>query len=247
MNFKDHFSLHARDYLRYRPRYPKDLFAYLASLCPEHHTCWDCATGNGQAALSLTNHFDLVIATDASAEQIAHAFDHPQIDYRNVPAEHSEIWEHTIDLVTVAQALHWFNFEQFYTEVRRVLKPGGIIAAWTYSLLNISPEIDEIANHFYEYVVGEFWPPERSYVEKKYKSLPFSFNEIDPPEFSMTRDLDLPELLGYINTWSATQRFIRTNGKNPLKALEKNLLPLWGNPDEKKHVVWPLYLRVGRI
>ncbi len=247
MRFKDHFSRQAKDYVRYRPRYPKELFAYLSSLCPEHHTAWDCATGNGQAALGLTKYFELVIATDASAEQIANAFDHPQIDYRVVPAEACDITDHCIDLVTVAQGLHWLDLHGFYREVRRVLKPGGVIAAWAYALCHISPEIDAVIQRYYWETVGPYWPPERKFIETGYRDLPFPFAEIEPPGFAILHHWTRDDLLGYLNTWSATWRYFEATGIHPLPAVGAELEPLWPHPDEKKTVQWSIFLRVGRV
>lgn len=247
MTFKDHFSRQAKDYVRYRPRYPKELFAYLSSLCPEHHTAWDCATGNGQAALGLTRHFELVIATDASAAQIANAFDHPQIDYRVVPAEACGIADHCVDLITVAQGLHWLDFAGFYREVRRVLKPGGVIAAWAYARFHISPEIDQIIDRYYGETVGAFWPPERQHIESGYQNTPFPFPEIVPPGFTIVHQWTLSDLLGYLNTWSATWRYFDATGTHPLPALADDLQPLWSDPNERKQVQWSIFMRVGRV
>ena len=180
-SFKDHFSAHASAYARYRPRYPEALFAYLASLCPAHDLAWDCATGNGQAARSLTEHFARVVATDASADQLAHAAPHEQITYHVAPAAQSPLASHSADLVTVAQALHWLDLDAFYAEVRRVLKPGGVLAVWTYGLLRINPAVDAVIQRLYTDIVGAYWPPERRHVEDGYRALAFPFDAIEPP------------------------------------------------------------------
>jgi len=247
MSFQDHFSHYAGDYARFRPRYPPELFAHLASLLPMRRQAWDCATGNGQAALGLAPYFERVIATDASAEQIAQATPHPKISYRVALAEQSGLGDGSVQLVTVAQALHWFDFDRFYPEVRRVLSPGGIFAAWGYHLLRCDPVIDRLIDDFYSKTVGPYWPADRKWIEEKYRSIPFPLPEISIPDFKMGSAWNLSDLMGYLGTWSATRKYIEAQGKNPLEPLERQLLSLWGDPDEKKEIVWPLFSRVARI
>src|SRR5205823_14427789 len=167
----------AVDYSRFRPHYPDELFRYLASIVPGKELAWDCATGNGQAAVALAGEFEHVVATDASEKQITNTTPHPRVEYRIAPAENSGIDSNTIDLVTIAQALHWFDLDRFYSEAQRVLKPRGVLAAWVYSLLRTAPAIDAVVNHYYSNVVGAFWPAERALVEK-FDQLPFPFPEI---------------------------------------------------------------------
>lgn len=245
--FKDHFSAHASAYARYRPRYPEALFAYLASLCPAHERAWDCATGNGQAARGLAPHFAHIVATDASAEQIGHAAPHPRVAYHVAPAAHSPLAAHTADLVTVAQALHWFDLDGFYAEVNRVLKPGGVLAVWTYGLFQVNPALDAVIARYYEDLVGPFWPPERRLVEDRYRSLPFPFEEIQPPDFAMHLEWSLDDLVGYLGTWSATRRFIKAHDTDPVAQIAQALSSAWGDPAETKPVRWTLPLRVGRV
>lgn len=244
-DFKDHFSAQAADYARFRPRYPDVLFQYLASIAPERELAWDCATGNGQAAVALAGVFEHVIATDASGEQIANARPHLRVEYRIAPAENSGLDANKADLVTVAQALHWFDLTRFYSEANRVLKTGGVIAAWTYNLLHIAPPIDAVINHYYDTVVGAFWPPERRLVER-FSELPFPFIEIAAPPFEMALEWTLEHLLGYLRTWSATQRFIEANGNDPLEGVGADLRSAWGDSGQLRRVVWPLTLRTGR-
>jgi ubiquinone/menaquinone biosynthesis C-methylase UbiE len=165
MTFKDHFSRQAADYAKFRPGYPQELFNYLGGIAPSRQLAWDCGTGNGQAAIGLASVFDRVIATDASEKQISNAQPYDRVEYRVAPAENSGIQSGTIDLIMVAQALHWFDLDRFYAEARRVLKSDGILAASAYNLLHIEPAIDEIVNRYYYEVVGPFWPPERKLVE----------------------------------------------------------------------------------
>jgi len=243
--FKDHFSKQAAGYATFRPRYPQRLFDYLGSIAPSHQLAWDCGTGNGQAAVGLASVFDRVIATDASEKQIANAESHQTIEYRVAPAENSGIRSETIDLIMVAQALHWFDLDRFYAEARRVLKPDGVLAASAYNLLHIETAIDEIVNRYYHDVVGPFWPPERKLVEQ-FGNLPFLFQEIDPPKFEMTALWNLDHLLGYLRTWSSTQRFIAAKGGDPVEQITDDLRSTWGNPGEIRTITWPLILRVGR-
>ena len=207
MSFKDHFSKQAANYAKFRPRYPQELFDYLGSIAPSRQLAWDCGTGNGQAAVGLASVFDHVIATDASEKQISNAQAHERVEYRIAPAENSGIESGTIDLIMVAQALHWFDLDRFRAEARRVLTPKGLLAASAYNLLHIEPAIDEVINRYYYEVVGPFWPPERVLVEK-FEELPFPFFEIQTPSFEMIAQWNLEHLVGYLRSWSATQRFI---------------------------------------
>jgi SAM-dependent methyltransferase len=244
MTFKDHFSKQAADYAKFRPGYPQELFAYLGRIAPSRELAWDCGTGNGQAAVPLASVFDHVIATDASEEQISKAKPHERVEHRVAPAENSAIKSGTIDLIMVAQALHWFDLGRFYAEARRVLKPNGILAASAYNLLQIEPAIDEVVNRYYSEVVGPFWPPERELVEH-FADLPFPFHELDPPKFEMTAQWNLNHLVGYLETWSATQRFMAARGGDPLEQITDELRSVWGDPEEARKVVWPLILHVG--
>jgi SAM-dependent methyltransferase len=244
VSFKDHFSKQAGDYAKFRPRYPREMFEYLGSVASSRQLAWDCGTGNGQAAVGLASVFDRVIATDASENQITNAEPHGRVDYRVAPAENSGIGSGTIDLIMVAQALHWFHLDGFYAEVRRVLKPNGALAASAYNLLTIEPLVDEVVNRYYYEVVGSFWPPERKLVEQ-FADLPFPFHEINPPKFEMTARWNLDHLLGYLRTWSSTQRFIATKGNDPLEQIADELRNVWGTPEQTRTVIWPLSLRIG--
>jgi SAM-dependent methyltransferase len=244
VSFKDHFSKQAAGYAKFRPRYPQKLFDCLGRIAPSRQLAWDCGTGNGQAAVGLASVFDRVIATDASEKQIANAQSHEIVEYRVVPAENSGIGSETIDLILVAQALHWFDLDRFYAEARRVLKPDGVLAASAYNLLHIEPAIDQVVNRYYYEVVGPFWPPERRLVEQ-FADLPFPFQEIDPPRFEMTASWDLAHLLGYLRTWSSTQRFLAAKGSDPLEQITDELNAAWGDSKRKRMVLWPLIVRIG--
>lgn len=246
LNFEDHFSKQSQQYAQYRPKYPPEIYAYLASLAPERSLAWDCGTGNGQAALGLADHFEKVHATDASAEQIKLAYPHERVSYHVEPAEHVSLRDSSVDLVTVAVAIHWFNFDEFYREVKRVLKPNGVLAAWTYNSVEISPEIDPLIWHYYGDVVGEYWPERIRYLEERYETLPFPFEAITPPTFAMEIHWSLIQLAGFLDSWSATQRYKAQKGQHPLEQIWPQLLTAWGDENEARLIRWPLHFRVGR-
>lgn len=246
-SFKDHFSGASDRYAAYRPDYPAPLFAWLATLCAERNTAWDCATGSGQAARGLAPHFRQVVATDASAEQIGHAQVHPAIDYRVAPAEASGLADHSVDLVTVAQAAHWFDLPRFYAEVARVLKPAGVLALWGYGRMILPGDLDAPFRRFHDETVGPYWPPERALIADAYRSLDFPFAEIEAPAFHIEVAWDLPRLIAYLSTWSAVKRCRDAQGRDPLPALMAELTPMWGAADTAKNLQWPLFLRVGRL
>lgn len=247
MSFEDHFSQRAQEYARYRPSYPPELFAYLASLCSHHQLAWDCGTGNGQAALGLTGQFDRIVATDASAEQLAHAFPHARIEYRAAPAEDVNLDSGSVDLVTAALAVHWFHFEPFYREVTRVARAGGILAVWTYHLAVIEPRIDQVLAEYYSEVLAGYWPERIRYVDECYRTLPFPFEELRAPNFEMQAHWDLYQLLGFLDSWSATRRYEAERGQNPLQVIWQTLAEAWGEAEQVRDIRWPLYLRVGKV
>ena len=243
----DHFSGHAADYAKARPSYPPALFAWLAGQCPEHDLAWDCGTGNGQAARALAEHFRHIHATDLSAEQIAQAPPDPRIDYLAAPAEASGLPDRCCELVTVAQALHWFCGDPFYAEVRRTLKPGGIFAAWTYTLLRGDPELNAVVEDFYRNTIGPWWPPERRWVDLAYRDIPFPFTDIPTPDFEIHLEWSMEDLLAYLRTWSATQRYIKERGSDPCVELGGRLRDVWPDPQLRKPIIWPIALRCGRM
>jgi SAM-dependent methyltransferase len=246
MRFEDHFSIHAREYARYRPEYPDELFQYLASISPECELAWDCGTGNGQAAIGLIRYFARVVATDASAEQIAQAHQHDRITYQVARADQVALRTACVDLVTAAVAVHWFDLEAFYAEVRRVLMPGGVLAVWTYHLPSIASEIDQLLHHYYVNVVGHYWPDRMHYLHERYQTLPFPFDELSPPAFPMRTAWDLSQLAGFLDSWSATRRYIQAQGHHPVGQIWDALLRAWGEPEQKRNLDWPLFIRVGR-
>jgi ubiquinone/menaquinone biosynthesis C-methylase UbiE len=199
--FKDYFSSHAASYAEHRPDYPEALFTYLAEQAAAHQLAWDAATGSGQAAHGLARHFEHVWATDANVAQIRQALPHPRISYRVAPAEASGLGAASVDLLTVAQALHWFDLPRFYAEAHRVLRPGGVIAVWCYNLMSITPAVDRLLWRFYSETVGPDWPSARRLVEAGYRSVEFPFLEAqDVPEFSIERTWAMEEMLSYVHT-----------------------------------------------
>jgi len=245
--FKDHFASVAAQYAQSRPTYPSPLFDWLAGQCEAHDLAWDCGAGNGQASLELARHFNRVLATDASASQIGEALPHPRIEYRVAPAEVSGLPEQGADLVVVAQALHWFDLDRFYREVERVLKPGGVVAAWSYGVLEVEgEEVNVLVQRFYHDEVGPYWPPERRYVETGYRDLAFPFPPLAAPTFAMNLSWNLEQLLGYFRSWSASAAYIKAQGSDPVAALEPKLRACWGDADQAHPVNWPLAMRVGK-
>lgn len=245
MSFKDHFSGHAGSYASFRPSYPQVLFDFVASLPRGRSLVWDCATGNGQAAVDLAERFERVIATDASWQQLEHAIPNPRVEYRQALAERSEIEAGTVDLVTVATAVHWFDFERFYAEVERVLAPGGALAVWAYDLARISPEVDVLVDRLGREILREHWPPERKWVDELYRTLPFPFEEMAVPEIWIEENWDLDRFFHYLGTWSATNRYLRETGRDPRELVFLELGKAWGEPSATRTVRWPLMMRAG--
>jgi SAM-dependent methyltransferase len=245
--FKDHFSGHATAYRAARPLYPAALFDWLAAEAPSRGLAWDAGCGNGQASVALAERFERVLATDPSAPQIANAEPHPRIDYRAEPAEASTLMARSVDLVTVAQAYHWLDPVRFHAEVRRVAKPGALLAAWTYGLCSITPAIDAVVHRLYEDIVGPYWPPERRHIESGYSTLLWPLAEVAAPAFSMHADWTLPQFLAYLRTWSSVQRYATMNGTDPVGMVDAELAAAWGEPQAARKLHWPLAVRSGRI
>lgn len=249
-DFTDHFATVADHYAAHRPTYPPALFDWLAQSAPTRELAWDCATGTGQAALELALHFRQVLATDASAAQVAAATPCTGVQYRTAPAEQSGLAAASVDLITVAQALHWFNLESFYREVRRVLKPSGLLAVWTYGVFGTdggedAEVVQRLLHTFYYDTVGGYWPLERRHVENGYEDLAFPFDPVVVPAFSMAVEWSLDDLAGYLRSWSATARYREANGVDPVARLEQEMCGLWG--EERRRILWPLSIKAGKI
>lgn len=241
--FKDYFSGQAGAYEKYRPRYPRDLFAWLATNSPGRDLAVDVATGNGQAAIALAEFFDSIVATDASAAQLGEAQAKPRVRYRCEPAERISLPDSSADLVVSAQAAHWFDWAAFAVEALRVLRPGGLLAIWCYGRFVVQPEIDRLVEDFSRDVVGPHWPRERRHVEDGYRDLPLPFPACAVPQFEMQADWDGESVLGYLGTWSATQRCRKWSGRDPLALLQPRLTSAWGAGT--RILRWPLVVKAA--
>jgi len=246
-SFSDHFSSSASSYASFRPGYPPELFAWLASVTPDHGRAWDCGTGSGQAAIGLADHFDRVVATDPSVAQLAHASRHARVHYAAMSAEHSALAGASASVVTVAQALHWFDRPLFFAEARRALVPRGVIAVWTYGPCTLGdPALDAAMRRFHDETVGPYWPPERALVVSGLAHVEFPFDELPAPPFAMATEWTLAQFVGYLTTWSAVQR-ARTQGADPIPAIVDELRALWSSDDAVRRIEWPLSIRVGSV
>ncbi|MFZ1808985.1 MAG: class I SAM-dependent methyltransferase [Cyclobacteriaceae bacterium] len=242
---KDLFSGHAKSYAAFRPVYPNTLYDFIYQFVESFDSAWDCGTGNGQVARVLAHSFNTVHASDISARQIENAFTATNIQYHQHGVEHTDFASDSFDLITVGQAIHWFDRKKFYKEVNRVGKQDSIIAAFGYNPVRFSPQFDDALNRFYFEVIYPYWDAERNVVEDQYQSISFPFEEIESPVFRINLDWSVLDLHGYITTWSAVQNFIRKNGFNPVDELIEEVKPLW--KQEKESVYFPVFLRLGRI
>jgi SAM-dependent methyltransferase len=243
----DHFSGVAKAYAAYRPRYPVELFDYVASLTTHHRRVWDCGAGSGQAAEGLLPHFSSVVATDISRSQLSSALAASKLLRLVASAERSPLASGSVDAVVVAQALHWVELPMFYAEVHRIVAHGGVIVVWSYDLAVLGdPELDAVLRQFYDEKLGRYWPPERRLVEARYRGISFPFEELTVPQFSMVADWTLDDLLGYVGTWSAVSRYKASQGDDPTPLLAGHLERRWGR-QEARRIRWPLAVRAGRV
>lgn len=241
--YRDHFSGHAGDYAAARPTYPQELFDWLSTLVEDRELAWDAATGNGQAARGLLPLFERVVASDASANQVFQALV-PGVEFGVEPAESPRFGPSEVDLITVAQAAHWLDHDRFEATVRRVLKPGGILAVWCYERCSVIPAIDKILESYYQ-SLDSYWPPERKFVEEGYRTLPFPFeDEIVAPSFQIRCRWSAAQMLAYLGSWSATRRCAAAENRDPIEGISEELGAGWGKGDHE--VVWPISMRVGR-
>jgi ubiquinone/menaquinone biosynthesis C-methylase UbiE len=248
MSYISHFGENPEKYREFRPNYPIALYDYLASLTIKHELAWDCGTGNGQAAVALADYYKKVIATDVSQEQLSAAIKKENVVYECCPCDQSILANHSSDLITIAQALHWFPFESFYTEVRRVAKPGSMIAAWCYSLGKINENIDQVVERLYTEILGDdYWPPERRYIDNAYQTIPFPFEKIVTPKFTMTKSYNFTEFMGYLNTWSAVKEYNKRHQQNPLDLIFFDLKHAWVDVQCQRTMEWPIHLLIGKI
>jgi len=247
MEFKDHFSGHAGLYAQARPHYPDALFDWIAQQSPARDCAWDVACGNGQASIALARHFRDVIATDPSAQQISQAQRHPRIEYRVEAAEHGSLQDRSVDAITIAQALHWFDLLRFVGEVRRVARPGALFVAWSYAGCSVDANVDAVIARLYDDILGEYWPPERRLVDEGYASLAIPFAPVEAPAFEMRMDWNTDQLLAYLRSWSAAQRYRKATGIDAVTAIVDDLQRAWGNPQKVRAVRWKLALRASRM
>lgn len=246
MEKKDYFSRQSQEYAVFRPTYPEDLYAFIFRHLKDWSSAWDCATGNGQVARYLADYFQTVYATDISQQQLDQAFTARNISYSLAPAEHTAFADNQFDLITVAQALHWFDLKSFYSEATRTAKPGGLLAVWGYGLLSIDAVIDELFLDFYNHKTGPYWDPARQLVENHYRDIPFPFETLPCPGFNITVHWTPDQFAGYLRSWSATQKYIASHGVNPVTAFMEALAEIW-SIDEIKRVTFPVFLKLGII
>ena len=243
---KDRFSTDSQAYANFRPGYPDALIECMLAQTPRRNRAWDCGTGNGQLAAMLAPHFTQVDATDISATQLAQAPTIANVVYSRQPAEQTQFPDHIFDLITIAQAIHWFDFEHFYTEVRRVAAPDARIAVIGYPLLSINPKVDFVVQHLYAGILKDYWDPERHYLDEDYRTIPFPFEELPTPQFASQYDWNFEQLIGYLNTWSAIKNFQKVNELNPLQLVEADLKNAWGAA-ETLQFTFPMILRLGIV
>lgn len=241
---KDNFSSHSEDYSRYRPQYPEEVYGFLRSKLKKTGNAWDCGTGNGQVAGELAKFFERVEATDISSNQLQNAVMKDNIHYSVQPAEKTDFPNAHFDLIVSAQAVHWFDFDKFYSEVKRCLKPDGLIAILGYGLFSGNAATDKLINHFYKNIVGEYWDEERRYLEENYQSIPFPFQEIEAPNIYNSYEWEFHELLGYLRTWSAVKHYQKANNEDPVNLIENELKNAFGKSGQ---VVFPILFRLGKL
>lgn len=246
MSFADHFSGHAAVYSDFRPTYPAELFAYLANTCQHTNLALDVATGNGQAASSLAHHFQQVIGCDASVQQLLQAQAAKNLEYVCASAEQLPFQPDSLDLICVAQAAHWFDMPRFNQQVQQLLRAGGYLAIWCYGLFKLDADIDQIIDDYYRHTLETYWPAERRHIENGYRELAFPYAKLTAPTFYIEVEWRMPQLLGYLRSWSATQRYMRATGQDPLTEVEARLCQSWREPQQARRIRWPLHLLLGQ-
>lgn len=244
---KDLFSHQSETYAKYRPAYPQELFDYIFQFVEEKKHAWDCATGNGQAARALADHFEKVEASDISASQIAHALQKPNIQYHVCPAEQTPFSDNSFDLITVATAYHWLNWKKFHDEATRVGKSNAVVAIWSSHLLFSGNEnLNQVIRHFYKDITGPYWDPERKHVDAFYSTIEFDFSPLPSKNFELKLNWTRQQLIGFFESWSSVQNYIKQNNSSPVDLIRDDLKKIWSD-EETKTIHFPLFLRVGRI
>lgn len=244
---KNWFDRGGLDYARFRPEYPSELAAYLASLAPDRRLAIDVGCGNGQLSKQLARQFSSVIGLDPSAEQIAHALAHENVAYRCAPAEELPLPNQSASLITAAQAAHWFDLPRFYAEAHRVAQPKAILALISYGVLRLQGDLGARFEHFYRGEIGPYWPAQRKLVDSGYSTLDFPFSELPSPSLAIQLEWRLDELLGYISTWSALRRARESGREELLQRFALEMAELWGEPATRQVLTWPLNMRIGRL
>lgn len=244
-----YFRKQAAAYAEFRPDYPEELFRFVASLGTRHDLAWDCATGNGQAATGMARHFKRVIATDISAEQISHARQKSNVEYRVAPSESSGLPDTSVDVVTVCQAMHWLDRPRFFAEARRVLAPGGALIVTVYGDAHIADNssLDELLQRFSKIFMRDYWPADRKLVDGLYAAVQFPFPLLPAPDIKLTKQWTLTRLAGYMRSWSSTARYIERHGRDPVAEVEREMHNLWGNPEVSRQITWPFRIFAGHF
>ncbi len=246
MEYRESFSGKGPGFSNLRPQYPDELYKTIADLCDDTDSAWDAGCADGSSSVKLGDYFDEVTATDSDEELINSAPSHINVTYHVGQPEISTMDDKNADLVACANSLHRMNLETFHNEAKRVIKPGGVVAAWTYNLINVSEEVDDVIAHFYKRVIGSYWPKEHEHVHKKYKKIPFDFADVKRHEFVMTRKWGVLDLIGYLHSWEATQKYKEKNGTDPVEPIRKEILKSWNWVNEEREVSWPIYMITGR-
>jgi SAM-dependent methyltransferase len=242
----NYFSKQSDQYAEHRPRYPKGIFQYLVGLCGEREHAWDCGCGNGQASLQLSKYFSNVIATDVSESQIENALSMPNVTFRCEPSESTSITGGSVNLVVVAQALHWFDFEQFFEEVHRVCKPNGLFSAVTYNLCRVNDAVDQVIDDLYWDTLQGYWPDRRKYVDSAYSDIDFPFEMLPVKVFDMRLDWPVQQFIAYLKTWSGVKAYEEKNRVNPIDEIEHQIIDAW-SADNVISVNWPVTVVAGRM
>jgi len=245
--FEDHFSRVSRQYAAHRPVYPPGLANFLAELSPRAGLAWEAGCGSGQLTLGLARRFERVLATDPSAPQIENATSHPRVTYECRRCDESGLAANSADLAVAAQAAHWFDLPAYYAEVRRVARPGAAAALVGYGLTRVGARFDELVERLYSEILGAYWPPQRALVDAAYATMAFPFVEIQAPPMQMEAAWDFGEMIGYLNTWSAADAYLKREGRSAVAELEPALAAAWGDPASRRRVTWPLFVRAGRV
>jgi SAM-dependent methyltransferase len=240
----DYFSEHSSTYARYRIDYPGELYDYIMPNVPNRQAAWDCATGNGQAALALSNYFEQVEATDISLAQLQNAQPRHNVSYQEAAAEAAPFLDESFDLITVGQALHWFDVPKFHEEANRVLRPKGVIAEWGYGLNEVTPALDALLRYLYTNVLGPYWDPLRRHIETEYRDLPFDFAQVRYARFVARREWLVEWYMNYLRTWSAVQAFRKRNGYDIIDQFDADFRRVWGTTGPRE-VRFPIFLRMG--